>query len=78
MLLGVGDMDRARSELEYIIEENPNFTGACIRLRVVFHRLRDTERAVVEWRQSALDYPQDTRPRAYLASVGTIPDTGQS
>ena len=77
-LLGVGDVDRARSELEHILEHNPAFTGARIRLGVVFHRLGDTERAVAEWRQAALDNPHDTRPRAYLASVGAIPDAGQS
>ena len=77
-LLGVGDVDRARSELEHILEQNPAFTGARIRLGVVFQRLGDTERAVAEWRQAALDDPHDTRPRAYLASVGAIPDTDQS
>ena len=77
-LLGVGDVDRARSELEHILEKNPTFSGARVRLGVVFLRLGQTERAVAEWRQAAADDPRDTRPRAYLASVGAVPDAPSS
>ena len=77
-LLEVGDADGARSELEHILEKNPGFTGARIRLGAVFHRLGDTERAVAEWRRAAVDDPGDMRPRAYLVSVGGIPESPPS
>lgn len=74
-LMEVGDSDRARSELEHILEKNPRFTGARIRLGVVFQRMGDTDRAIEEWKQAAKDDPSDMRPRAYLLSVGAIPES---
>ena len=69
-LMDVGEPERARAELEHILEKNPWFTGARIRLGVVFHRLGYTPRAIVEWKRAAIDDPRDMRPRAYLVSVG--------
>ena len=74
----VGDTERARTELEHILEKNPGFTGARIRLGVVFQRMGDTQGAIAEWKRAALDDPQDMRPRAYLISVGAIPDSRPS
>ncbi len=73
-LMEVGDADRARVELEHVLGKNPRFTGARIRLGVVFQRMGDVDRAVEEWKQAAKDDPSDMRPRAYLISVGAIPD----
>ena len=69
----IGDAQRAKAELEHILEKNPGFTGARIRLGVVFHRLGDEQRAIAEWRQAQQDDPHDMRPRAYLVSVGATP-----
>lgn len=74
-LLEVGDADGARAELEHVLGKNPRFTGARIRLGVVFQRMGDTDRAIEEWKQAAKDDPSDMRPRAYLISVGAIPDS---
>ena len=74
-LMEIGDLARARGELEHILEVKPSFAGARIRLGVVFQRMGDTESAVVEWRQAAVDDPSDMRPRAYLLSVGAIEES---
>ena len=73
-LIELGDLDRAREELETVLESRPGFTGARVRLGLVHHRLGDNQSAVREWMRCAHDDPQDMRPRAYLASVGvTLP-----
>ena len=69
-LMEVGEAERAKDELEHILEANPRFSGARIRLGVVYQRLGDTDKAIAAWRQAALDDPEDMRPRAYLSSVG--------
>ena len=69
-LMEVGEAERAKDELEHILEANPRFSGARIRLGVVYHRLGDNDKAIAAWRQAALDDPEDMRPRAYLSSVG--------
>ncbi len=69
-LIELGDLERARDELETILDARPNFVGARVRLGVVRHRLGDDEGAVREWTRCAADDPEDMRPRAYLASVG--------
>ncbi|MFQ5537020.1 MAG: tetratricopeptide repeat protein [Gemmatimonadota bacterium] len=69
-LIELGELEKAREELETILEARPYFTGARIRLGVVLHRLSDDEAAVREWKQCADDDPDDMRARAYLASVG--------
>jgi tetratricopeptide (TPR) repeat protein len=75
-LIELGDLSKARDELETILEARPGFVGARVRLGVVLHRLGDNESAVREWKRCASDDPDDMRPRAYLASVGiTFPHT---
>jgi len=69
-LIELGQFDRAREELETVLEARPGFVGARIRLGLVHHRLGDNQAAVREWRRCAQDDPEDMRPRAYLASVG--------
>ena len=69
-LIELGELDRARDELQEILKERPHFVGARIRLGVVLQRLGDTEGAIEAWEKSAQEDPDDMRPRAYLASVG--------
>jgi len=69
-LIELGDLSKAKDELEAILEARPNFVGARVRLGVVLHRLGDNESAVREWMRCAADDPDDMRPRAYLISVG--------
>ncbi|MFP8875293.1 MAG: tetratricopeptide repeat protein, partial [Myxococcota bacterium] len=77
-LIEAGDLDRARVELEVILESRPGFVGARVRLGVVYQRSGDTEGAIREWTRCAADDPKDMRPRAYLASVGvTFPHVHQ-
>jgi tetratricopeptide (TPR) repeat protein len=77
-LIEAGDLDRARVELEVILESRPGFVGARVRLGVVYQRSGDTEGAIREWTRCAADDPKDMRPRAYLASVGvTFPHAHQ-
>jgi tetratricopeptide (TPR) repeat protein len=73
-LIELGELDRARDELETVLEARPGFVGARVRLGLVYHRLGDNQSAVREWMRCAQDDPEDMRPRAYLASVGvTLP-----
>jgi tetratricopeptide (TPR) repeat protein len=69
-LIELGELERAQEELETVLEARPGFTGARIRLGLVYHRLGDNQAAVREWKRCAQDDPDDMRPRAYLASVG--------
>ncbi len=69
-LLELGELDRAREELETILGARPGFVGARLRLGVVRHRLGDDDGAIEDWTRCAVDDPDDMRPRAYLASVG--------
>ena len=69
-LIDAGDLDKAKTELQIILESRPGFVGARIRLGVVLQRTGDTEGAIREWKRCAVDDPEDMRPRAYLASAG--------
>lgn len=69
-LIELGDLNRAKEELDTILEARPGFVGARVRLGVVMHRLGDNQAAVREWMRCAADDPEDMRPRAYLISVG--------
>ena len=71
-LMEAGQLERAREELEQILEARAGFAGARIRLGVVHQRLGNRARAIAEWRQALTDDPDDMRPRAYLASVGAL------
>lgn len=74
VLVELERMEEARDELTWVLQENPSFTGARIRLGVVFHHLGDTRSAIREWTRCLDEDPADLRPRAYLASVGAGPD----
>lgn len=69
-LMEEGELERARGELESVLDSNEEFTGARLRLGVVLHRLGRTDEATVQWRRCLAEDPGDMRPRAYLASVG--------
>ncbi|MDP2954971.1 MAG: tetratricopeptide repeat protein [Longimicrobiales bacterium] len=69
-LIELGELERAREELESVLDARPGFVGARIRLGLVYHRLGDNRAAVREWTLCAAEDPEDMRPRAYLASVG--------
>lgn len=76
-LIDIGELEEARKELEFVLEKNANFTGARLRLGVVFNRMGDREGAIEEWELCALSDSKDLRARAYLASVG-VREIGQS
>lgn len=69
-LYELGEVDQAKEELDVILEARPGFVGARVRLGVILQHQGDTEGAIREWKQCAIDDPDDMRPRAYLASVG--------
>jgi tetratricopeptide (TPR) repeat protein len=69
-LAEIGRPEEARVELEAALEAAPGLTGARVRLGVVLHQLGDTEGAIREWKRAHGDGTSDSRPRAYLASVG--------
>ncbi len=72
-LMDAGGLERARTELETVLEQNADFLGARLRLGVVKNRLGDREGAIEEWQLCALANRHDMRPQAYLASVGATP-----
>jgi tetratricopeptide (TPR) repeat protein len=74
VLVELERIEEARDELSWVLQENPTFTGARIRLGVVFHHLGDTDSAIREWTRALEENPDDLRPRAYLASVGADPE----
>lgn len=74
VLMTMERMEEAREELDWVLQENPHFTGARIRLGVVLQHLGDVKSAVREWMRCMEEDPEDLRPRAYLASVGALPD----
>lgn len=68
-LLLVGELNEAREELELVLEKDPGFTGARLRLGLVLQRQGDASGAVRAWEQCARERPDDFRARAYLASI---------
>lgn len=68
-LIELGELDRAKRELELILESRPSFVGARVRLGVVHYRLGEEDEATKQWRRCLEDDPRDMRARAYLASV---------
>ena len=76
-LIELGQLDKARGELERALGARPHFVGARVRLGLVYHRLGDNEAAIRECTRCAGEDPDDMRPRAYLASLGvTVPEAG--
>jgi len=72
-LAELGEFESARRELERALESNAEFGPARILLGVVLHQLGDTEGAIREWRLAHAEDQGDSRPRAYLATVGVKP-----
>ena len=72
-LAELGELEPARKELERVLENNAGFVSARILLGVVLHQLGDREGAIREWRLAHAEDPTDSRPRAYLATVGVTP-----
>lgn len=74
VLVEMERIEEARDELSWVLQENPTYTGARIRLGVVLHHMGETDAAIREWQRCLDEDPDDLRPRAYLASVGAEPD----
>jgi tetratricopeptide (TPR) repeat protein len=69
-LMGMGRWKEAQDQLETILERNPEFTSARLRLGLALHRQGDAEGARREWERCVQDDSRDMRARAYLASLG--------
>ncbi len=68
-LLEIGQMDRAKAELEYILEQRPGFRTARLRYGVVLQRLGRKQEALKEFERCHEEDPDDLRARAYIASL---------
>ncbi len=68
-LMGMGRWAEARHQLQVILDKNPRFTSARLRLGVVLHRLGDEGGARREWERCVHEDPEDMRAKAYLAFV---------
>ena len=68
-LLDIGELDRARTELEYILEQRPGFHTARLRYGVVLQRLGEDQDALKEFKRCQEEDPNDLRARAYIASI---------
>jgi len=69
-LLGMGRWKDAQDQLERILEKNPTFTSARLRLGLALHRQGETQAAKREWLRCVDEDPRDMRARAYLAALG--------
>ena len=69
-LMGMGRWTDAQEQLETILEHNPGFTSARLRLGLALHRQGEDVRARKEWVRCSEDDPRDMRAKAYLASIG--------
>ena len=68
-LLGMGRWKDAQEQLETILENNPGFTSARLRLGLALHRQGEDDQARKEWTRCVEDDPRDMRAKAYLASL---------
>jgi tetratricopeptide (TPR) repeat protein len=69
-LMGMGRWKDAQEQLELILEKNPTFTSARVRLGLAVYRQGDSARARQEWHRCVEEDPKDMRAKAYLASLG--------
>jgi tetratricopeptide (TPR) repeat protein len=76
-LMEMGKWDEAQAELEAILEKNPRFTEARLRLGVILLRKGDEAGARREWERCQEEDPGDMRTRAYLAAVPEGGETGE-
>lgn len=70
-LLEMGAPEQAKEQFKLVLDENPGFWDARLRLGLALDRTGDEEGAVEAWRECADQRPDDMRPRAYLARVGS-------
>jgi tetratricopeptide (TPR) repeat protein len=69
-LIGMGRWGDAQEQLETILQRNPNFTSARLRLGLAHHRQGNVDGAREEWQRCVEEDPRDMRAKAYLASLG--------
>ena len=69
-LMGMEKWDEAQEQLQIILDKNPDFTSARLRLGVVLQRKGDSQGARAQWERCVREDPRDMRAKAYLASVG--------
>jgi predicted Zn-dependent protease len=69
-LMGMEKWDEAEEQLQMILDKNPDFTSARLRLGVVLQRKGNSQGARAQWERCVREDPQDMRAKAYLASVG--------
>jgi tetratricopeptide (TPR) repeat protein len=69
-LMELGRWDDAHEQLQLILEKNPHFSSARLRLGVVLHQKGDEAGARIEWERCIEDDPRDMRAKAYLAALG--------
>jgi tetratricopeptide (TPR) repeat protein len=75
-LMGMGRWKEAQEQLETILEKNPSFTSARLRLGLALHRQGADDPARREWERCVREDPRDMRAKAYLASLGKEPGPG--
>jgi len=76
--LELGRLDEAKEELLSILRQNPQFTGARLRLGLVYQRSGDHGAAIREWTRCALEDPSDARIQAYLAGLQPNGGSGEA
>ena len=69
-LIGMGRWKDAQEQLETILEKNPSFTSARLRLGLALHRQGERDQARKEWERCVQEDPRDMRAKAYLAALG--------
>jgi tetratricopeptide (TPR) repeat protein len=75
-LMGMNRWADAQEQLETILEKNPSFTSARLRLGLALHRQGDEAGARKEWELCVREDPRDMRAKAYLAALGDEADSG--
>ena len=69
-LMGMSRWADAQEQLETILDKNPSFTSARLRLGLTLHRQGDEAGARKEWERCVREDPRDMRAKAYLAALG--------
>lgn len=69
-LMGMERWDDALEQLQLILDKNPSFTSARVRLGVILQKKGDPAGAREQWERCLRDDPRNMRAKAYLASVG--------
>lgn len=69
-LMGMERWDDAQEQLQLILDKNPSFTSARVRLGVILQKKGDPAGARKQWERCLKDDPRNMRAKAYLAYVG--------